>query len=67
MPSTENWWTQDIDWSAPAGQLLQEFLATLPADRPFHITVYGSAPLQLTLDRASSAPTSTSFPTTMKT
>ena len=52
MSSTENWWTPDIDWSAPAGQFLQQFLATLPVDRPFHITLYGSAPLQLTVDRA---------------
>ena len=31
--------------------MLEEFLAALPKDRPFHITVFGSAPLQLTMDR----------------
>jgi len=51
MPSTENWWTGKIDWHTPAGALLEKFLATLPKDRPFHLTLYGSAPLQLTVDR----------------
>lgn len=51
MSSTKNWWTGEIDWATPAGQLLQTFLATLPKDRPFHLTLYGSAPLQLTVDR----------------
>jgi hypothetical protein len=51
MPSTKNWWVGEIDWSTPAGRLLEKFLATLPKDRPFHFTIYGSAPLQLTVDR----------------
>src|ERR1017187_8941226 len=51
MPSIKNWWAGEIDWSAPAGQSLEKFLKSLPANRPFHITVYGSAPLQLTVDR----------------
>jgi hypothetical protein len=51
MPSTETWWTGEIDWSAPAGRLLEQFLASLPTDRSFHLTIYGSAPLQLTVDR----------------
>ncbi len=51
MPSTKNWWHGKIDWETPTGRLLLEFLATLPADRPFHFTLFGSAPLQLTIDR----------------
>jgi len=51
MPSTKNWWTDEIEWSAPAGVLLKRFVALLPTDRRFHITVFGSAPLQLTVDR----------------
>ena len=51
MPSTENWWAGEIDWATPAGQLLQRFLAALPPQRPFRITVFGSAPLQLTVYR----------------
>lgn len=51
MTSTKNWWAGEIDWATPAGQLLQKFLAALPQDRRFHLTLYGSAPLQLTVDR----------------
>ena len=51
MPSTKNWWTGEIDWATPAGELLPKFLASLPRQRPFPLTLYGSAPLQLTVDR----------------
>ncbi|MDB6041336.1 MAG: hypothetical protein JWM99_5177 [Verrucomicrobiales bacterium] len=51
MPSIKNWWTGKIDWATPAGRLLEKFLAALPQDRTFHLTLYGSAPLQLTVDR----------------
>jgi len=51
MTSIKNWWAGEIDWATPAGQLLQTFLASLPKDRVFHVTIYGSAPLQLTVDR----------------
>ncbi len=50
MNSIENWWTGEIDWGTPAGRLLEEFMASLPKDRVFHFTLYGSAPLQLTVD-----------------
>ena len=51
MTSTTNWWAGEINWETPAGRLLQKFLATLPKERTFHLTLYGSAPLQLTVDR----------------
>lgn len=51
MKSIENWWRGEIDWSTPAGQLLKTFVARLPQDRHFNLTLYGSAPLQLTVDR----------------
>ena len=51
MPSIKNWWAGEIDWTTPAGRLLQKFLTALPKDRPFRFTIYGSAPLQLTVDR----------------
>jgi hypothetical protein len=47
-----DWWKPRVDWETPAGRLLRQFFATLPADRRFRFTLYGSAPLQLTLDRA---------------
>src|SRR6266508_2947080 len=51
MTSTENWWRTEIDWDTPAGRFLKKFLALLPSNRHFHIILYGSAPLQLTVDR----------------
>jgi hypothetical protein len=51
MPSIKNWWAGEIDWETPAARLLEQFLATLPRERPFRLTVFDSAPLQLTLDR----------------
>jgi hypothetical protein len=47
----QNWWTVKIDWETPAAQLIVKFLATLPQDRSVRLKLYGSAPLQLTLDR----------------
>jgi hypothetical protein len=47
----ENWWNGKVDWTAPAGVLLDAFIATLPADKTFRLGLFGSAPLQLTLDR----------------
>lgn len=54
MSSTEisDWWSGDVDWQTPAGLLLRRFVATLPPERRFHLVLYGSAPLQLTLNRA---------------
>ncbi|MEO5803375.1 MAG: hypothetical protein ABIR24_07570 [Verrucomicrobiota bacterium] len=52
MTLTENWWRAEIDWNTVAGQFLQKFLSQLPSDRHFQITLYGSAPLQLTVDRS---------------
>ena len=52
MNSTENWWRAEINWDTPAGQILRKFLALLPPDRAFSITLYGSAPLQMTVDRS---------------
>jgi hypothetical protein len=51
MPSIKNWWTGEINWATPAGRLLEKFLATLPRERHFRLTLFGSAPLQLTVDR----------------
>ena len=50
MNSTESWWDGKIDWQTPAGQILRRFLGLLPPERPFHIVLYGSAPLQMTVD-----------------
>src|SRR3954471_13809059 len=51
MNSTENWWHPEINWETPAGEILRKFLALLPPGRDFSITLYGSAPLQMTVDR----------------
>jgi hypothetical protein len=49
--TTSDWWRGEVDWETPAGLLLRRFFATLPAEGRFHLVLYGSAPLQLTLNR----------------
>lgn len=49
--SISDWWSAEPNWDTPAGALLQRFFLSLPRGRRFHFTLYGSAPLQLTLDR----------------
>jgi hypothetical protein len=43
-------WTSFLDWETPAGRILRACFQKLPKDRPFTITVFGSAPLQMMLD-----------------
>ncbi len=54
MSSTKtwDWWRGEVDWSTPAGRLLRRFFDGLPTDRRFHFILFGSAPLQLTLNRS---------------
>ncbi|HSU56891.1 MAG TPA: DUF6036 family nucleotidyltransferase [Candidatus Dormibacteraeota bacterium] len=42
---------EDIAWDTPAGKLLDHLARSLPAQPSLEITVFGSAPLQLFLDR----------------
>lgn len=53
MSSTASWgwWRGEVDWNTPAGRLLRQFFATLPEGREHRLVLYGSAPLQLTLNR----------------
>ena len=43
-------WTTAIDLETPAGQALKKLAAVLPKERPFTITVFGSAPIQITVE-----------------
>ena len=47
-----NWWTQEIDLGTPAGQTLRKLAEVLPKTRPFRITLFGSAPLQICIEPA---------------
>jgi hypothetical protein len=42
---------EDIAWGTPAGKLLDLLARSLPTQPRLEITVFGSAPLQLFLDR----------------
>ena len=44
-------WTPQIDWDTPAGRALKVLFAALPVDRPYSITLFGSSPLQLGIER----------------
>ena len=40
-------WQPHLDWSAPAGQVLDRLVDALPANRRWDIIVFDSAPLHL--------------------
>jgi hypothetical protein len=42
--------SQILNWDAPNGKLLRQFIAGLPTDRPLILNLFGSTPLQLRLD-----------------
>lgn len=50
MTSFDQPWRPLLDWSAPAGQVLDRLVAALPADHAWEIIVFGSSPLQLGVD-----------------
>lgn len=52
MPSYEQPWRPTLNWETPAGRVLDRLVEALPADRAWKIIVFGSAPLQLSLDAA---------------
>ncbi len=50
MKSFEQPWRPELDWSAPAGRVLDQLVGALPASRRWEIIVFGSSPLQLGID-----------------
>src|SRR6185295_16850388 len=44
------YWTTTVDWETPAGQALKKLAAVLPKGRRFAIAVFGSAPIQITVE-----------------
>lgn len=45
-------WTSSIDLETPAGRMLKKLATILPQNRHYDFTVFGSAPLQITVDPA---------------
>jgi hypothetical protein len=45
-------WSKGFDLTTPAARMLKMLAAALPKDRLFHITLFGSAPLQITVEPA---------------
>ena len=44
-------WTNKLDLDTPAGVALRQLQSALPKDRQFTITLFGSAPIQVAVDR----------------
>lgn len=45
-------WLKQINWQTPAAVALRTLFAKLPCDQHFHITLFGSSPLQLGLEES---------------
>jgi hypothetical protein len=50
MTSFDQPWRPELDWSAPAGKVLDKLVEALPPNRTWEIIVFGSSPLQLGVD-----------------
>ena len=44
-------WSPTIDWDTPAGTTLRKLFAALPPDREYSLTLFGSSPIQLGIER----------------
>lgn len=44
-------WSERVDLETPAGKALRTLIDFLPEDAACKITLFGSAPIQLTIDR----------------
>jgi hypothetical protein len=47
MTSFDQPWRPQLDWSAPAGRVLDQLVEALPTNRQWEIIAFGSSPLQL--------------------
>src|SRR4051812_3425096 len=43
-------WSPEINWKTPAGEALLALFDALPHGREWHITIFGSSPLQLVIE-----------------
>jgi hypothetical protein len=43
-------WSSELNWETPAAQTLKKLVAVLPPDCSFRITLFGSAPLQISIE-----------------
>jgi hypothetical protein len=50
MISFDQPWRPQLDWSAPAGRVLEKLVDALPSNEKWEIIVFGSSPLQLGID-----------------
>lgn len=51
MEEQKQSWKLEFHWDCPAGKALNKLIEYLPKQSRFEITVFGSAPLQLTIDQ----------------
>lgn len=47
-----DFWTNQVNLNTPAGEAIRKLAAALPKDRPFRVTLFGSAPLQIAVEPA---------------
>ena len=43
-------WSDHLDWTTPAGKVVRLLIAALPKNHEFHLTLFGSSPLQIAFE-----------------
>ncbi len=43
-------WSPELNWQTPAGRTLQLLFAELPSTKVWHLTLFGSSPLQMAIE-----------------